>query len=1520
MPREPWPRGEYPRLARYVDAEAFAGSGLVPAGILELRARWPQVVGELYESLRRCGLHYDYAPWSANHYLQVIREHAEVIRDARGTCLDVATLFAALCLAARKRPYLAVVHRAEPDDSAHALVLLGDKDPAEESFAPLSFDGGLATLRWPDLAHLVENEVLVAVDCTGLTHLAGRQAGSGSDSSSGQPSGADAAPGGGAGTLDFDQARQYAATHLREAAKIMVVDVVWAQQNVHPPDRTPRVGSLPTAPASPGDAAGGTSVSDSSDSSASRAFARLAEHSRRVAHEAGLLLDGPEAGGPALPDLYVTRDKVEQRLLDTCDESSTQVVVGEAGIGKTSLLWWLANRCEQAGRNWLLFRATDLTRGHAQAAGPAADRRAAVSLEELEHALLHRWGTAPTVVLVDTIDLLLGDADGQSDILQDLLAVARGAAAALVLTCREREYERFRRLQGSSEHRKVGLGPYSPSETVTAVRRHAAHFCVGTALDPEHVGERIMGAVARGLPLAHVVRRPLTLRMLFETERNVWLRWAGGVPVPEIDQELDVTDLLDRFWRLRVTTDSRVGVDGRSRDDRPADLSRTAHFAAVLMLALGRPGTPRGTLDSELARHSSEGASARADELGTLIGRAVLVQLGVLAEARIEFFHQTFFEYATARALLNAGSTLLDELAARVHRRADDLFLAAIAEQLLVLACRTATDAHRIDHVFSGLLAATEPGLRQLAIAAYAQARYRGPRTASAGRQLLQAAEDGLVKRFLTYLPRVRHADIGSVLDDLVVVWQRTDHTIRIDTLTCLARLGAFAPDQVHAFLDQHRRDIDWPDWFQGLSAAEARRRRDGPLNLVRALGPVDQRWASTHLRSIGTKVTAVDSAPERGVRTSHEALAVTLGAAASTLRDDRDLEPLLELVPLTVRVTHGATGELRQALAGIQLRIWHSQGIRLLGATDDVLAAYRPQEAVPRAGGDEAEDPGDGADPGGRAGLFRLARWWALAELAHQTDARTVEQVLGQLVSVCDRRVRFDAANHFLRRLIEGAHRPAVPGAPPPRSGPATAAARAICGRYLATPLPSPKSGPGPGAGPLIVLPGEFELCRAGLIAATLPAAEVAEIVPAAGESLSGDQVWLREDRLAAFTVSAALGGHERARAALDAWVGRSGDEDGSVQADSPRLRRILLYQMRTAALREVAALKYLVAEATRSGLVDDYLINALADRGGWRSKLPWTVTRRIAGLAADLVASPVPETRGAGYRLFASLTREPVVPASVTMTLVPGLRERSMPASTAALTVLEKILAHHPDLLAPAEVFEPVARELERLAKRGEAPSHRATDRARGCLRDLMCRCGPLAPRSSLRTTVDQARDLTIGPRDPATLGPLGTLIARVAEVDLRLSADLLIDASRAMHAIAGNGTGGDAGGEARERNSWRQRRAHLWRSPLLALVPALSLTDWRETLEELARLEESILMQVIDISVEHRPGSADIITQVLADAGASGRVMAVFRAAQQRRQRREGGSESWMEIFQMWTGSGRTKAGRMESGEAG
>ncbi len=109
-------------------------------------------------------------------------------------------------------------------------------------------------------------------------------------------------------------------------------------------------------------------------------------------------------GGVNLKSLYVRRD-LESNVLERLEDRSRIIVVGEAGVGKTSLLWGLAERLVQDAQRPVYFVPAAHLKGT-----PTGEAR--ISPDELVTAVQHDtlFGEAP-IVLIDTADLLANDRD-----------------------------------------------------------------------------------------------------------------------------------------------------------------------------------------------------------------------------------------------------------------------------------------------------------------------------------------------------------------------------------------------------------------------------------------------------------------------------------------------------------------------------------------------------------------------------------------------------------------------------------------------------------------------------------------------------------------------------------------------------------------------------------------------------------------------------------------------------------------------------------------------------------------------------------------------------------------------------------------------------------------------------------------------------------------------------------------------------------------------------------------------------
>ncbi|WP_055600329.1 trypsin-like peptidase domain-containing protein [Streptomyces aureus] len=400
---------------------------------------------------------------------------------------------------------------------------------------------------------------------------------------------------------------------------------------------------------------------------------RLRLLSDRARHSAGtvsgtVFADGQESQFAA--GLYVTRDLEEELLerLET-DALTPLVVVGEAGCGKTSILWSLARRrCGTATGEVFFLKATWLV------TGPSGDAR--VDPDMLVEAIRQARADARTVtVLIDTVDVLVNN-DDDWERLVTVVHAAGDAGATVVTTSRVAEATElppeWHRLPLSDYANDTAAGPHTTSEFERAVLAHSRFFTNDPQLREDLIS-RMLTIAARDISLHPLCLRPLTLRMLFE------IYTPGQVP-----DVVDTTGLYETYWDHRVTRDRRSwDPGGGNHPDHGRDLGGTAVALALEMLRTGRP---EAWLD-RVRRPAGLTAAQLREEAGLLEKRGV----GHFVNGVFQFFHQTFFEYAASYALVHGrGAAGLGALVARLQEAdGEDYFSLAVLEQAWLCADRT---------------------------------------------------------------------------------------------------------------------------------------------------------------------------------------------------------------------------------------------------------------------------------------------------------------------------------------------------------------------------------------------------------------------------------------------------------------------------------------------------------------------------------------------------------------------------------------------------------------------------------------------------------------------------------------------------------------------------------------------------------------------------------------------------------------------------------------------------------------
>lgn len=513
---------------------------------------------------------------------------------------------------------------------------------------------------------------------------------------------------------------------------------------------------------------------------------------------------------------YVRRnveDGILQRMSAPVVRSDVQVVIGDAGNGKSTLLWGLARRLRSVGELEPVVVSAAWLRANGQD-GP---------LLQPEELVAAAGSIDNLVVLLDTADLLLHDERARF-LLLHVIERLNAEGARVLLTTRPAEAIHLPEDFGT----RVSLGLYDPHvELPTAVRSLSSRFCPGS--DADLIRVSISSAVTRGLPVSSVCRSPLMLRMLFE---------VSGDSGPLLD--LDVTALYELYWKQRVRQDLGPGRDSAASYH---DLSRTAGEVALQMLELGSPEVQETEMDSV----SEEGERS---SLLLLERRNILSRTGPL----LSFFHQTMFEFAAAKTILHRDPALgLQILLTRVLERPTDLFVGAVLEQALILFGKHRRLRTDLANVLSVLCSSEFDSLQGIGLIGVAHNswvhatdndRAPGSRTITEALERLPAP---LVRQFLRAIPRIECLDIELTLRQLSAVWGRREASLCLEVLETTNKLRHRYPTQVanwfrlvdccSYFIDCHPEGLDAPVLLELLRALPGAGSEDG-IAAVRSAYP----------------------------------------------------------------------------------------------------------------------------------------------------------------------------------------------------------------------------------------------------------------------------------------------------------------------------------------------------------------------------------------------------------------------------------------------------------------------------------------------------------------------------------------------------------------------------------------------------------------------------------------------------------------------------------------------------------
>ena len=384
-------------------------------------------------------------------------------------------------------------------------------------------------------------------------------------------------------------------------------------------------------------------------------------------------------------DYYEARD-VDEDVKNWIERSDGEfaVVIGEAGFGKTNLLCNLANELLNEEHYAVFFVKSENLRGK------DFDKKILEDLEITEtglNAFLRKIidENEKVIFLLDTLDIIATD-EGIAR-LDDFLTKIKGEKRVVIGASRPLEFKKIEHLTMKT----FALKPFSDAEIQHLFEKYKAFYS--------------MEGVELRLPVLEVCRNPLHMRMLFEVYQP-----------NEIPEDINTQKLYDRYWDKKIA-EIRIGAlshldEGKKRKAEELKEELTKNIASEMLACKQitlRKSDIKDIKDEMREDYSkiqyAEVKNSTDVKIIQIIKKLIIEYDSIIDDAyhdlldegvlraqddSIEFFHQSFFEYAEARALIEDQSrrSLLKDLLSNIT----SLDNSGIIQQLILYAKRKKKD------------------------------------------------------------------------------------------------------------------------------------------------------------------------------------------------------------------------------------------------------------------------------------------------------------------------------------------------------------------------------------------------------------------------------------------------------------------------------------------------------------------------------------------------------------------------------------------------------------------------------------------------------------------------------------------------------------------------------------------------------------------------------------------------------------------------------------------------------------
>ena len=477
---------------------------------------------------------------------------------------------------------------------------------------------------------------------------------------------------------------------------------------------------------------------------------QLESLSRRTLLRSEQLDDGGDVAqrsGIRLSDsLYVERElqaDLNEKLSSPTLSDRPVLLIGEPGVGKTSLLWSAISRARASERKAWLLDAPSLVSLFDATRSPRFELEMFVRYCESEE-----FNGLRPLLAIDTADLCLND-KARIDRFTEILSYLQHANVQILLASRPQESADLHFLNPDL----LVLGDYSDREFEQAVLRYSRAYLRNS--DPsryEKVVEDLRDAAAQGFAIREVALKPLTLRMLFSIYAPDDINHA----------EVNIVGLYEEFWRRRVQDDIRAGsISGTEA----RDLSQAARMLGVTMFGDGTPD-----ISADRARTALQMGGVPIVDLDHLAKRGVIQLTGTGRDCVVSFFHQTFFEHAAAEAIVGSpNSAFLQATFDQFVESDGNHFVGCVLERALVLAEARGQSMREISHHIALTLARGDEPYLSAGVYAYAHRRTNSPAIEDELRQKVCKGHQPTIERLLAVYPnmcRERRSQAVTLLGD----------------------------------------------------------------------------------------------------------------------------------------------------------------------------------------------------------------------------------------------------------------------------------------------------------------------------------------------------------------------------------------------------------------------------------------------------------------------------------------------------------------------------------------------------------------------------------------------------------------------------------------------------------------------------------------------------------------------------------------------------------------------------------